>query len=208
MQPVVVKVGGSFFKAPERLASVCDALSSLSGPVAIVAGGGVYADSVRAAQRDLGFGDVTAHRMAIATMDLNGFVLCERLANGVAVSDASGFRSVFDRGRVGVWLPYAECRDDAELEASWDVTSDSIAGWLATRLGARGLLVVKSCEVDPAWPLGELVSRGVVDAHFPKIVNQCGLRWRVLGLGSDRCAARVSEEIGGAVDALMNARRA
>ena len=56
------------------------------------------------------------------------------------------------------------------LPQSWDVTSDSIAAYVARRAGARRLILLKSTD-DPAPGDWEQASRrGFVDRHFPAIV--------------------------------------
>ena len=46
-------------------------------------------------------------------------------------------------GRVPVIAPYRWLREADPLPHSWDVTSDSIAAWLASALGAARLVLVK-----------------------------------------------------------------
>jgi 5-(aminomethyl)-3-furanmethanol phosphate kinase len=53
------------------------------------------------------------------------------------------------------------------IAASWAVTSDSLAAWLARRLGARRLVLVKSAAAPSAAAPAELAARGLVDAAFP-----------------------------------------
>ncbi|HSN33765.1 MAG TPA: aspartate kinase, partial [Ideonella sp.] len=65
--------------------------------------------------------------------------------------------------------------------ASWDVTSDSYALMLARRLGAEGLLVVKSCAVDRACSPAELSAAGVLDRRFPALAQDATLAIELLG---------------------------
>ena len=61
-----------------------------------------------------------------------------------------------------VWTPLAP---PADLPASWDVTSDSLALWLARRLGAAGLLLVKS-RPAASEDVAALSQAGLLDAAF------------------------------------------
>jgi hypothetical protein len=57
-------------------------------------------------------------------------------------------------------------RETADPLTSWEVTSDSLALWLARILSAERLVVVKACSVPPGSTLAELGERGVLDARF------------------------------------------
>ena len=64
-------------------------------------------------------------------------------------------------------LPYAMVVDAKAIRASWDVSSDSLAAWLGSHLGAEHLVLVKS--VRPAKhgvAATQLSQRGIVDAAF------------------------------------------
>ena len=66
-----------------------------------------------------------------------------------------------------VWLPWRLAGRSTDLKASWDVTSNSIACWLATRLGAGELVLVKSAEIARDHDTDRLLSvPGLVDPAF------------------------------------------
>ena len=144
----VVKLGGSLHRDGHLLPAL-KALAAVRSPVLVVPGGGVFADRVRSAQRRRGFSDAAAHRLALRAMDRMGGVMGD-VAPGLgrvrALADAAGARGA------AVWLPAAELDGDPALAASWDVTSDTIAALAAARLGARGLVLVKSSPL-PGAPL-------------------------------------------------------
>ena len=54
----------------------------------------------------------------------------------------------------------------AEL-ASWDVTSDSLAAWLAARLPASRLFLIKACAMHDECSWEGYASAGIVDGSFP-----------------------------------------
>jgi len=56
--------------------------------------------------------------------------------------------------------------EDAALPADWRVTSDSIAAWLAERLQADELVLLKS-RLPQASDLSAAVREGYVDPYFP-----------------------------------------
>ena len=56
------------------------------------------------------------------------------------------------------------------LPASWDVTSDSIALWLARKLKAERLYLVKAAE-PPYGSLAQLRQRKIIDCYFHKLLE-------------------------------------
>jgi aspartokinase-like uncharacterized kinase len=140
---IVVKVGGSLLAHERHLDAVLARLADAARRVRllIVPGGGPFADAVRDLDRRVGLSDDDAHWMAILAMDQYARVLEEKIA-----------------GRVPVLAPSTWLRAADPLPHSWDVTSDSIAAWVAGQVGAHRLVLVK-----PPGAAG-----AVVDAYFPR----------------------------------------
>src|SRR5215470_10293007 len=67
----IVKLGGSFAFSV-HLRDWIAAIANCGGRAVIVPGGGPFADTVRVAQAQMGFDDVTAHRMALLAMEQYG----------------------------------------------------------------------------------------------------------------------------------------
>jgi len=128
--PVVVKLGGSLFNQIPDLVPV---LLASNRPLFIVPGGSMFADGVRKLQVD----NDSAHWMAIAAMDQFGWYIT---SSGVP---ATALLQVPDQPVV--FLPYCSMRQFDPLPHSWDVTSDSIAAWVADLLGLD-LLLLKSVD--------------------------------------------------------------
>jgi aspartokinase-like uncharacterized kinase len=162
----VVKLGGSL-AGSDTLPFWLDALADAN--VVIVPGGGPFADQVRLAQRRWRFSDEPAHAMALLAMAQYGLMLsglCPKLA---VASEVDVLRKSAASGRSTVWLPDLSLTCDPSLPASWDITSDSLAAWLARRLNAANLLLIKSAAIavrDTSY--GGLVAQGVVDAAFER----------------------------------------
>jgi aspartokinase-like uncharacterized kinase len=158
----VIKVGGAAL-AEHALA----ALSSIppDGRTLIVPGGGPFADTVRSVDARLGLGDDAAHWAAILAMDQYAYALASLVRGARIVRDPSeaGPRDL------PVLAPYDWLHAADPLPHSWDVTSDSIAAWVAGAVGAARLLLVKP------------VSDGGVDRYFP-CAKPAGLDVRVLGV--------------------------
>lgn len=164
----VVKLGGSLASTRALL----DWLDVLGKPsecgVVIVPGGGAFADQVRKVQRTWRFNDIAAHRMAILAMRQYGLML-NALCPQIAVTDDIETLSACRRKSPAViWLPDPRPLEQAGIPSSWDVTSDSIAAWLAGRLEATHLGLVKSLAVDSAEVnVNDMAEKEIVDRAFP-----------------------------------------
>ncbi|MEX2523476.1 MAG: hypothetical protein WD750_00830 [Gammaproteobacteria bacterium] len=177
----VIKLGGSL-QDSECLQPWLDAIAEHGrGRAVVVPGGGRFADAIREAQRRFGFDDSEAHRGAVRAMEKFAALLCDCQPQLIPVRDSEAIRGVLKDGGVPVWLPAAMVLDNPDIPESWDVTSDSIALWLAQQLQAQGLLLVKSVVVDEMKPLDELAAAGVIDAFFPELFQRqpVNLAWFV-----------------------------
>lgn len=166
----VIKLGGSHAFAP-HLQDWIEAIARQAGRIVVVPGGGPFADAVRAAQPRMGFDDGAAHRMALLAMEQYGCAL----ASGRKQFSLADSRAAIDRAlelkQVPVWLPTRMVLA-ADIPASWEVTSDSLAAWLAAKLGARGLLLIKHADAGiGAARVRDLVTRGIVDPAFPRFLR-------------------------------------
>jgi len=175
----VVKLGGSHAFAP-HLADWVEAIARFQGRIVVVPGGGPFADAVRAAQPKIGFDDDAAHRMALLAMEQYGCALAS-LNPRLALAES---RAAIDRalaaGRVPIWLPTRMVLAATEIPWSWDVTSDSLAAWLAGTLHAARLLLVKHVAAG-AVGVQDLVARGLLDPAFPRLLVASGVPAFLLG---------------------------
>jgi aspartokinase-like uncharacterized kinase len=191
---VIVKLGGSLAAAGTLRTWLDVILAQGSGRCVIVPGGGDFADGVRGAQRRLGFSDRVAHRMALLAMQQYALLLAELAPALHPCEDAVQIRAALASGGVALWLPSRMVEADPAIGESWDVTSDSLAAWLAQAIGAARLVLVKSAPA-PRPPLSpeRLAALGLVDAAFPAYAARAGISVAYCGPGD---AARLAEQIG------------
>jgi aspartokinase-like uncharacterized kinase len=147
----VVKIGGSLLSLGDALPRTIAALEILATTRAIlvVPGGGPFADTVRIASERHSLSDDDAHWMAILGMEQFALILASRIRNAELVHRRGEIARALARGRVPVLAPYRWLREADPLPHSWDVTSDSIAAWVASKVGARGLILIKPPGHDP-----------------------------------------------------------
>jgi 5-(aminomethyl)-3-furanmethanol phosphate kinase len=129
-RPLVVKCGGSLY---ERVPGLVPIFQQSPRPLFIVPGGGRFADAVRKAQ----LSDDDAHWQAIAAMDQYGRYI---ESFGITTTDLLKYPT-----NTRVFLPYRCIMHYDPLPHSWDVTSDTIAAWVAEMLGLE-LLILKSVD--------------------------------------------------------------
>ncbi len=163
----IVKLGGSLLGSPELSHWLNLFARHGDGNIVIVPGGGIFADAVRESQKQNGSSDATAHRMAVMAMDQDG-VLMEGLNPALVTAESE--LEIAERSwqhRAIVWLPSAMVNADENIPKNWQVTSDSLAVWLAVKLNAEHLILVKSKQpkVDQI-SIERLMKDGIVDEHF------------------------------------------
>ena len=156
----VVKVGGGLLGTDGAFARVVRALAaSAAGRFLVVPGGGPFAEVVRERSRHLQIDTDTAHWMAILGMDQYAHALASRIRGAALVERERDIPVALAAGQIPVLAPYRWLRAADPLPHSWDVTSDSIAAWLAGALGATRLILLKPVAGDPVK---------LADPYFPR----------------------------------------
>jgi 5-(aminomethyl)-3-furanmethanol phosphate kinase len=198
----VVKVGGGLAReaGDGALRALCMGIAEAGArhPLLVVPGGGDFADTVRDHDRRFGLRSQSAHWMAVLAMDQFGWALTDLIPGAARRTD---LRPASD-GAVSVLLPTALLTQRDPLPASWTVTSDSIAAWVAGAAGAGRLVLVKPVAgLYRGWPAaGEPIARltvdelaalrpAGVDAHLPAALRAAGVEtWVIDGREPSRLA--------------------
>jgi aspartokinase-like uncharacterized kinase len=179
----VIKLGGSLGDAPV-LQQWLDTLARQGrGRAVIVPGGGAFAEQVRIAQRLWEFDDITAHRMAILAMQQMALMYHGLNAELCIAGSLAEICTTLRQNKAVVWSPDYAALDRAGIAAGWDVTSDSLAAWLARELHASGLILVKSAQVPQYIDFIELAEQDIVDKAFASFAT--GLRCPVKFVNRD-----------------------
>ena len=187
----VIKVGGSLAEDPEGLRALCSKLSELAKKYAIIVvpGGGRFADAVRDFDQRFTLSQSIAHRMAILGMDQFGLLLTDITPNSCAVHRLENAERLSEAKRVPIFLPSTLMFQEDPLENSWDVTSDSIATFVALQLRVAKVLLVTDvdgiftkdpkkqtdAELIPMFEsekLLKLARRTSVDKFLPKVLSK------------------------------------
>jgi 5-(aminomethyl)-3-furanmethanol phosphate kinase len=168
----VAKLGGSFAFSPD-LHAIAKEIAAARRPVVIVPGGGPFADAVRDTQQRIGFDDGAAHKMALMAMAQFAEALASLAPRLYPAPDLAAICAHLDAGDVPIWSPWPLADGLEALPQSWRLTSDSLAAWLAGRLGAQRLIMIK--HGPPPRDLGEAVEAAIVDPFFPAYAEASGV---------------------------------
>ncbi|MDY6864944.1 MAG: amino acid kinase [Halobacteriota archaeon] len=169
---VVIKIGGSLiYQRKEILYRLEEYSSEFGKEIVIIPGGGVFADLVRSHSEEIS--EDTAHWMAIHAMDQYGLYL----ADGTFIQLLYDLTGIGEGAGIFILLPYMLLRQLDPLPHSWDVTSDTIAAWVAGELGAE---FIKVTDVDGIFLDGSLVDKvsakeltgktTCIDKELPKLL--------------------------------------
>ena len=160
-----IKIGGRLLSYSEELRNLMKTLDKLSKSfqLLIIPGGGPFANIVREVYNQLKFSETAAHWMAILAMDQYGFLLSNLSENAVITSSFDEIKEKSRENKLQIFLPFRLLYEKDPLEHSWDVTSDSIAVYIASLIDAESLILVKDVdgifERDPKKKPNKLIEK-------------------------------------------------
>jgi 5-(aminomethyl)-3-furanmethanol phosphate kinase len=168
----VIKIGGGLAAVPGALDRVCRAvgMSGCDHRILIVPGGGPFAETVREFDRAMAISPDAAHWMAILAMDQYAHVLAERIPGAALIEEPGALPQTLTSSGVAVLAPSRWMRSADVLPHTWEVTSDSIAAFVAGALDAARLILIK-----PATELSD-----PVDPYFATTLP-AGMPYSILG---------------------------
>lgn len=203
-----IKIGGGLSSYPDELRNLMKVLDNLSKSfqLLIIPGGGPFADIVRQMYRQYNVSETFAHWMAILAMDQYGFFLSNLSENAVKISSIEKAKELASKNKLAIFLPFCMLYEKDPLEHSWEITSDSIAAYIASLINAESLILLKDVEGifkhDPKLEPSELIAeldrhdfrafemQRCVDKYFPKILAQGNIRcWILNGRHPSRISA-------------------
>ena len=174
----VVKFGGSLFNGG-RLGDWIHHLNRWAQGkcVILVPGGGEFANIIRRLQAACQMHDEIAHELALGAMRQSGEIISRLCERAPSFKSLRQLESMVDDNGIYLWVPSSEEFRATNMPRNWSVTSDSIALWMAIRLGAVELILLKSVNPPPtdidAWAESDFV-----DDYFSSLVTDlsCDIR--------------------------------
>lgn len=195
---IILKLGGSLIQSAKRIIKyLIEYENSSDETILIVPGGSIFADTVRRVNAS----QEAAHWMAVLAMEQYGYYL----ADGTGIQLIHEL-NIPEKG-LFILLPYELMKKNDELPHSWDVTSDTIAAWIAHKLRAR---FIKVTDVDGIYLNGllqneiraeELIGKETcVDAQLPAFLAKNNMDCAIV---NGNCPGRVINAIKGNITGTL-----
>jgi len=191
------KVGGSLLDWEELPSRLQQFLNQLNSPVVLLAGGGKSTDLVRDWDQLFNLGEERSHQLALDSMSLTASLLTAIVPKSCLVKNQKQLEAAINNGQTPIldaagWLEQLEANAPVKLPHTWNITSDSIALWLAAELGMERLILLKSDDFPDQCTLKTASHKGLVDAGFPDLFSKTAenqqrivLHWHNLRGNSD-----------------------
>lgn len=146
---IIVKIGGKILEKLENIESTITQFKHLINKniiqrVIIIPGGGSNVNFIRELDKKLSIGDDLAHWMSIYAMNLNGIKINERFSDIKCINDYH--QLLKSNEPFSIFLPFDYLKFSDKLPHSWDITSDSIALYLAYKLKLNECYLIKDVD--------------------------------------------------------------
>ncbi len=174
----VIKLGGSLEQSRE-LPACLEAISRIPGGVVIVPGGGLFAEQVRTAQKLWGFDDACAHEMAVLAMRQMALLFSGIRKDFICANSVRQIQEQIKKKPRIIWSPDIGELNRAGIAAGWDVTSDSLSAWLAGRLDALQLTLLKAATFSES-DIAQLAEQGIIDGAFSRFVENARFKTKII----------------------------
>ena len=182
----VVKIGGSLF--PDYAIELAKRLKNTSS--VIILGGGEFANLIRKYDSKIKFSDETNHWTAIDCMEIIAKLVNDKVETAQLAYAIDEVSQIIDDGFTPIFVVSDFLKSEDPFECSWDVTSDSIAAYVANLLNANLFIVTDVNGIytqEPKEPGSTFISK--IDAKtlltFPESSIDVMLPSLLLKFGSD-----------------------
>lgn len=191
---IILKLGGSLIhhsngEILRRIGKIIAQYSAIHS-LLIVPGGGPFADLVRQYGTQLELSEQTCHFMALSAMDEYAYILREfipgssltDLSNISIKSSTPAIHPNLTGPQILLCSQFLKQIPTKELPHSWNVTSDSIAAYLAKQLDYSLLVLLKSTDINPG------IEDPDVDPFFHQLLPLDMPVWFINGIYPERLA--------------------
>lgn len=133
----VVKIGGSLF--PDYAIKLAEKLENTNS--LIILGGGEFANLIRKYDELKNFSSEITHNTAIDCMDILSKLVNDKVISTKLIFSIEDAEKIIDEGFTPIFVVSEFLKKEDPFKCSWDVTSDSIAAYVAHLLNANLLIV-------------------------------------------------------------------
>ena len=149
---------------PKKAIELADSLKKQN--CLFVIGGGEFANLIRKYDAQIGFSEDVTHETAIDSMDILAKLLNDKLAFSEISYTIEEAISISDSNRIPIMICSHILKENEPFAHSWDVTSDSIAAYIASLLDAKLLIATNVNGIytkDPSLSGAKLIEE--IDAN-------------------------------------------
>ncbi|MBP2172133.1 aspartokinase-like uncharacterized kinase [Methanococcus voltae] len=163
---VILKIGGSLTLNCENLLKelkiqikeLNDINNLIKTKLLIIPGGGNFANNVRDIYEKTNLSDDGAHKLATLCTDLTG-VYMKDISNVKTANNIYDVKDMFRYEDLLIFLPSNLILSTDKLPRSWDVTSDSFAGYIADLIDCKKLIIATDVDgIYNKYPEGKLLN--------------------------------------------------
>ena len=154
-----------------------------------VIGGGEFANLIRKYDNEMEFSEDVTQETAIDAMDILAKLLNDKLAFTEISYTIDEAKGIADSNKIPIMICSEILKENEPFKHSWDVTSDSIAAYIASLLNAKILIATNVNGIytkDPSLSGAELISEidvnelltfdeSSVDLMLPALLIEHGL---------------------------------
>lgn len=155
----VVKIGGSLF--PEHTKKLIENLTNSNEKIVLINGGGFLANNLRNLNNEYPHSNEINHWNAILCMNIIGNFIADENDIIETITSLNEIEKVHKMNKIPLLLVYDIIKKEDPLEHSWNVTSDSIACWVAHKINAKLLILT---NVDGIY-------RGNISSNNKKLIK-------------------------------------
>ena len=154
-----------------------------------VIGGGEFANLIRKYDNEIEFSEDVTHETAIDAMDILAKLLNDKLAFTEISYTIEEAKSISDSNKIPIMICSGILKENEPFKHSWNVTSDSIASYIASLFNAKLLIATNVNGIytkDPSLSGAELISEidvnelltfdeSSIDLMLPTLLIEYGL---------------------------------
>ncbi len=166
----IVKIGGSWLKNP-KLPSLINFLHKFANQkIVLVAGGGVFAETVRNLYKSNKMTEETGHVLAMKATEIFAYYL-KSINPDISITYKI---TNFIKERLNLWIPTEKLSFETKFERNWESTSDSIATWLYSNTKSKGIVFIKSINFinKEKLKLKDLQKKKIIDLNVKKYIKR------------------------------------
>ena len=166
----IVKIGGSWLKNPKLPLLINFLQKFAKEKIVLVAGGGVFAETVRSVYISNKMTEETGHILAMKATEIFAYYL-KSINPKISITNKN---TNFIKKNLNLWIPTEKLSFEKKFKKNWESTSDSIATWLYSNTKSKGVVFVKSLSFknEEKLKLNDLQKKKILDFNVKNYIKK------------------------------------